>query len=187
MCKKVEEHIPLEALQHYEELRFFPDLINDRYRYEFEPMDVYRTVRTNPPTDADLIPTAYMHVSDLPSIQPEISQDLVDMLEHDRKIKLLGSMSLSVDKTEEKCIKEARRAISTFAEIHTQEETEAKIQERGEYVAKFTITPKIGRITKFHKGTHAQLLLYKDVHIEDIWDSSTPVTPFKYLEDDASE
>ena len=187
MCKKDEEKIPLEKLQHYEELRFFPDLIDERYRYNFEPMEVYRTVKTNPPTDADLIPTAYMPVNDLPSIQPEITQDLVNLLELDRKIKFLGSRSLSVDKTADKCIREARRAIRTFSENHTLEETEAKIQERGEYVAKFTITPEVGRITKFHKGTHAQLLLYQDVHIDDIWDSSSPVIPFKYEEDETSE
>lgn len=187
MCKKVEEHIPIENLQHYEDLRLLQELIEERYRYSFESIEVYRTVRSNPPTDVDLIPTAYLNVNDLPSIEPELTRDLVDVLEKERKINYIGSRSLSVNKTADKCIREARKAIDKFAAIHTQEETEAKIQERGEYVAKFTITPKHGRITKFHNGVHAQLLLYKDVHIGDVWDSSTPVIPFKYNEDGTSE
>lgn len=61
MCKKVEEHIPIENLQHYEDLRLFQELIEERYRYSFESIEVYRTVRTNPPTDVDLIPTNSVH------------------------------------------------------------------------------------------------------------------------------
>lgn len=128
-----------------------------------------------------------MNVNDLPSVEPELTQDLVEVLKKERKVKYIGSRSLSVNKTADKCIREARKAMDKFAAIHTQEETEAKIQERGEYVAKFTITPEHGRITKFHNGVHAQLLLYKDVHIDDIWDSSTPVIPFKYDEDGISK
>ena len=63
MCKKVEEHIPIEKLQHYDQLRFFPDIIEANFAYKFGTKIAYRTVRNNPPEESDFIPLTYQEVS----------------------------------------------------------------------------------------------------------------------------
>ena len=171
-----------KTLKYADELRYFEGTIKDKYK--FKEVEVFRTVRTNPPTDEDLIPLHYQHVNSLEFFPLEITQDIVDALSDEEKGREVGHRALSMIKTSEKCIKEARRALRSYIENKkpSHEAIEDYKKKRGMYVAKFKITPNIGLITDFHKGTHAQVLLYEDVKIEDVWDSSSPVIPFKYEE-----
>lgn len=170
-----------KTLKYEGELRYFADIIEERY--DSKTVEVFRTVRTNPPTDEDLVPLQYQHTNSLEYYPLEITQDVVDVLSKDEKVKEVGRRSLSVNETCDKCIKEARRSFNSYVKKKnpTQEAIEDYKKNRGVYVAKFKITPELGIITNFHKTTkHAQVLLYDNVKIEDVWDAKTPVLSFKY-------
>lgn len=184
MSKEVEENIPFEALQHYEELRFFADNIKDKYIYRFKPLEVFRTVRSNPPTEEDLVPLKYQNVHEEKSASIELSQELVDMLSESKKEREVSIRALSVNDTLETSIEKARESYKLFvAKGHTQEEIEAYKKKRGTFVTKLRITPDVGIITRFFDG-HADVILYSDTELKKIWDPSIPVVPFEYEEDD---
>ena len=97
----------------------------------------------------------------------------------------VGHDAISVHDTEEREIKEARRAEANFAKKHTTEEAMAhREMSRGRYVMKLHLTPETALVSrKFHSG-HGNVLLREGVTIEDILDSNYEIKEFKYDDDD---
>ena len=173
-------------LRYHETLDAFSDVIEEYY-YGRE-IDVYRTAVTNPPTEFDITPKRRRNAGEqgqeLPFVYTQEEIDLMD--KEDKKIEV-GRDALSVHKTELKEIKEAKRSAVDFGKKHTVEETENyKYNQRGAYVMKLHITPDKALVSKkFHSGTgHGNILLREGITIEDIWDKSYELKPFKYDEDD---
>lgn len=186
MCKKVEEHIPIENLQHYDQLRFFPDIIEANFAYKFGAQIVYRTVRNNPPEESDFIPLTYQEVSGVKKVEVALSQTLVDKMSGPRKYNAVSDRALSINDTLEHSIEKARESYQRFlAKGHTPEEAEAYKQKRGTFVTKLRITPDLGIVTRFTDG-HAEFLPYEGA-ITKILEACEETTPFEYEEINETE
>ena len=181
------EEIPQKApLRYHETLDMFSDVIAEHY-YECE-IDVYRTAVNNPPTDFDITPTRRRFTGTQGPVLPfTYTQEEIDSMEYDEKKAEIGHNAVSVHKSEEKAIKEAKRFAVSFAKTHTEEETKAyKYEQRGAFVIKLHITPDKALVSKkFHKTTgHGGLLLREGVTVEDLLDKEYEIKEFKYDDDD---
>ena len=186
MCKKDEEHIPLEALQHYDELRFFQDLIDKKYILKFKPIVIYRTVRNNPPKEEDFIPNKYQEVSEVEKYEITLSQALVDKLSPGKQQRELSERALSFNDTLEHSIEKARESYKNLlAKEISPEEAELYKQKRGKFVTKLTFTPECGIITCFTNG-HADVLPY-DGALTKMVEAYDETTPFEYEEINETE
>ena len=136
----------------------------------------------NPPAEFDITPARRRFEGEqglgLPFTYTEEELDL--MTESDKK-KEVGHDAISVHDTEEREIKEARRAETSFPKKHTPEEAIAHQETaRGRYVMKLHITPETGLISRtFHNG-HGNVLLREGVKIEDILAKDYEIKEFKY-------
>ena len=181
-----EDDLQKQPLRYHETLDAFSDVIEEHY-YECE-IDVFRTAVNNPPTEFDITP---LRRRDAGTYGPELpvvyTQEEVAMMDSADKYAEVGHDAVSVQQTEEKAIKEAKRFATSFAKKHTEEETEAyKYEQRGTYVMKLHVTPNLALVSKkFHKTTgHGGLLLREGVKIEDLLDKEYEIKEFKYEDDD---
>jgi hypothetical protein len=169
-------------LRYHETLDLFQDVI-DRYYYE-DTIDVYRTVSTAPPTERDVIPQKFRNTdSAVKNLEIEYTEEDLEGFTDAEKREEVGHYAISVNRSPEKCEKEARRAYRKFKATHTAERAEEYKQSRGPYIAKFHIQPQHGKISKFDKKGHANFLLYEGVNLDDVWDPNFPLTYIDYDND----
>ena len=180
------EETQCAPLRYHETLDAFKDVIEEYY-YGCD-MDVYRTAVTNPPTEFDITPRRRRNAGEQGQELPFVyTQEEIDLMDKDDKVNEVGHDAVSVHKTEEKAIKEAKRFAASFAKKHTKEETEAyKYEQRGPFVIRLHVTPdKALTSKKFHKTTgHGGLLLREGVRIEDLLDKEYEIKEFNYDDDD---
>lgn len=181
--KNVTQRAPL---RYHETLDNFSDIIEEHF-YECE-VDVYRTSVSNPPSDFDITPRRRRNAGEQGQELPfAYTQEEIGLMDYDMKKAEVGQDAISVHKTEQNEIKEAKRSAAKFEKKHSPEETEYyKYHQRGAFVMKLHITPDKALVSKkFHRTTgHGNILLREGVTIEDLLDKSYEIKPFKYEEDD---
>lgn len=171
-------------LRYHETLDAFSDVISMHY-YECE-IDVYRTTVNNPPTEFDITPRRRRFESTQGQVLPfTYTQEEIDLMNEEEKKKEIGHDAISVHLSEEKEIKEAKRAVVSFGKKHTAEETEDyKYNQRGTYVMKLHVTPDKALVSKkFHSG-HGNLLLREGVTVKDLLDKDYVIKEFQYDDND---
>lgn len=165
-------------LRYHKKLDAFAEIIEANY-YE-RSIQVYRTVKTNPPTDADLIPQRYEGLSFF-----EIDELLIEYTEEDlaefsdaEKREEVSKDAISVNTTSAQCIKSALSTYESVKRNHP-ENSEIFKKNRGNYVARLNINPEHGLITRPKSG-HMNCLLREGVKIEDVLDKTYEIVQFDY-------
>lgn len=173
----------LSPLRYHEKLDKLSDTVNEYFSER--TADVYRTVMTVPPTDADLIPQRYRHKSDSEVNEMLITyseEDIAEMSDEDKRDEVSGD-AISVNTSPEKCKTSAQRTYRTVKRKFPQPVPDEFKANRGSYIVKFSIRPEHGMLSKPKNG-NMNLLLRKGVGINDIWNPS--FTPVKFEYDDES-
>ncbi|MBD5232879.1 MAG: hypothetical protein HDS65_01740 [Bacteroidales bacterium] len=167
-----------DLLRYHETLDAFRDTIATYYSEK--TIDVYRTVRTNPPTDADLIPQRYLNedLEEFNELLIEYSEEEVAEMTDEEKRSEVSSNAISVNNTAEKCISSAIRTYRTVTTNHPERAEKFKKQ-RGPFVARLSLKPQHGLISKAKNG-HRNFLLREGVKMNDIWDRSFDILEFDY-------
>ncbi len=160
---------------------FFQDIIG-KY-YSEKDISFYRTVRTNPPTDDDLLPPKFINKTpdEINELLIEYDEEDIEELTETEKKQEVGSYATSGFKSAEKCKSEAIRTYKGIKRKHPPEVAETYKQKRGPYVAKFHMRPNLGVMSDFdRKKGHANIIPRDNVRIEDIWDDSFPLEYIDY-------
>lgn len=165
-------------LRYHKKLDAFAETIDANYHEQ--SLQVYRTVKTNPPTDADLVPQRYEGMSyfEIEELLIEYTEeDIAEMTEQEKKDEVSGD-AISVNTTLERCIKSAIKTYQTVKRKYP-ESAESFKENRGCYVARLIINPQHGLISRPKNG-HMNSLLREGVGIADIWDKTFEVVQFDY-------
>ena len=170
-------------LRYHEKLDVFHDTVTTYYSER--EADVYRTVMTNPPTDADLVPQRYRHktsreINEMLIVYSE--EDVAELTNEEKRDEVSGD-AISVNTTPEKCRTSALRTYRTVKRKYPAPIPDEFKANRGPYIVRLKIRPEHGILSKPNKG-HMNFLPREGVHIDDIWDKS--YTPEKFDYDDES-
>lgn len=168
-------------LRYHEWLDYFQETIDQVYTKK--DVAFFRTVRSNPPTEKDIVPTKFLsrETDEIQTLEIEFDADIVSELTDEEKRIEVGHHAISGYQTAEKCKSEAIRAYKGVKKKHGPENAEAFKNRHGQYIAKFLINPELGMITDFdrHKK-HANILIKENVKIKDLIDPSFPLEYFEY-------
>lgn len=166
-----------------EELLIAQDVI-DKYYSEYEHVIAYRTFITNPPTKKDITPQIHRRQ---PDIDLNLSEEDYNGLTEKERKEYVSKRAISVHNTEEKEIKEAKRVYKQIKGKYGEDTAETYIQEqRGTLIGRIIITPEIGVFSGFKKG-HGNLILRKDINIEEIYDHEFGLKSYNYKDDEDAE
>lgn len=157
-----------------ERIGVFRDTILKNYQEIPEELIAYRTVTESPMSPDDQLPLIIRREREgIQKAKRRYSADEVAKMTESNVRKEIGHYALSINDTPENCeisaIKQYQKLIDKGA---TEEELQAYIDQRGEYVAKLRLTKEAGLITEFNEKGHANFLLYSDVILEKYRDKT---------------
>lgn len=152
----------------------FRKTIFKNYKEISEEIVAYRTVKLYPISTVDQLPLlARREKEGGQKVERHYSTEEIEQMSEIKIIKEIGHYAISINDSPENC---EASAIKNFQRLRdngaTEEELQAYIEQRGEYIAKIRLTKECGLVTEFNKNGHANLLPYKDVILEEYRDKN---------------
>ncbi len=157
-----------------ERIGVFRDTILNTYQEISEEYIAYRTVTSYPLSPDDQLPLIVRREKEgIQKAKKKYSVDEVAKMT-ESKIRIeIGHYALSINDTAENCESSAIKHYQNLKDKGaTEEELQAYIDQRGEYIAKLSLTKEAGLITEFNEKGHANFLLYSDVILEEYRDKT---------------
>ena len=149
-----------------------------------ENLIVYRTQDIIPVDDYGQAPRPRRKFGEN-AINRKLSNEEVQALSPKKREKILGDWGLSCNDSEEA----ARQSfLYTYKSLKqkgaTQEELEAYVHDRGQYICRFILTNEVGLVTAADEHEHRNIYLYEGVNLENFRDKEYNYTTIDYQQNE---
>ncbi len=155
-------------LRYEAELNPFMDFIEANYSES--SLCVFRSTLSDPPTEKDSTPQSKRSETERgEELELTLTKEDVEGMTDDEKKLYVGSLAISVFRSEEKAQKNVFDMVKHIAKNFSPDEALAYLQDkRGPYIVKLQLSPDVGLLeNRFNKKGHANLLLYEGVDISE--------------------